>query len=243
MIDLLINLLVLLANVVAAVLIFHSFGKDTDKNKKITYTLIIVGAMYIVTLVIYFLSGIGIKKAVNTDTYRMYMMMAFVPVNLMILIPFTIYSCMETKRKKLKMKNLNNRLLIIEIVAIILIIGEFIYFRNAQKNLKRMQDEAINSTANNVSQNEILNEYMENYVNNTALNENLANEIQENVVDTNSNNEVLDNELINEINNTEVDPAGNDDEIDNLKNNNNENKTDENPSTDEETDTLPENTN
>lgn len=139
-------LFMLFANIVAAVLIYHSFGKGMDNEKKIKYSLIIVGGLYIITLVIYLLSGIGVGKIENAETARSYLMMAFVPINAIIIIPFTIYSCMKTKRKEITVKQLNKRLVMVEIVAVILIIVEFIYFRSYQKGLKEISDFVQNST-------------------------------------------------------------------------------------------------
>ena len=53
MISLVLLLFTLIANIVAVLLVYHSYGKKTDKNNKLRYTLIIIGAMYIATLIIY----------------------------------------------------------------------------------------------------------------------------------------------------------------------------------------------
>lgn len=54
--NIVISLFILVANAVAILLTYHSFGKDTEKTKKLFYTLIAMGIMYILILIIYFLA-------------------------------------------------------------------------------------------------------------------------------------------------------------------------------------------
>ena len=190
--NLFIILLILIANVVAYFLIFHSLGKEMESDKRIKTALIIIGAMYLITLVIYYLSGIGIGKFEKSESFRNYLMMAFVPVNLIIIVPYSIHSFMKTKKGKLNKKILNQRLLVIEIIALLILIIEFFYFRSAQKNMKKMAEEAQNATKNQetVEKNEEKNN---NEINNTEINNN---EINNNTI---SNNTINNNETNNEI--------------------------------------------
>lgn len=208
MINWIITAFMLLANIVAALLVYHSFGRDTDNNKKIMYSLIIIGGMYIVTLAIYFFSGIGVGKIENAETMRSYMMMAFVPVNTIVLIPFVIYSCMEAKRKKIKMKQLNQRLVIIEIIAIIIIIGEFIYFRNTQKNMKTLYDQLMQENKNSIVIKTKTEQGNDDFIQNVFFNEDLTNieitnkeEYTEDIVQENKEPgvQILENTITNEL--------------------------------------------
>lgn len=159
--SLFINLFVLLANLIAFFAIYHSFGKRMKKDKKIKTTLIIIGAMYIITLIVYLLSGIGVEKVQKNESFRTYLMMVFVPVNIIIIIPYSVYSFMQTQEKKISKEKLNKRLLIVEIVAIVILIIEFFYFRSSQKNLKELSDE--------LSYNEVI---VENNMQNNIIEEN-----------------------------------------------------------------------
>ena len=183
--NLFINLFALIANLVAFFAIYHSFGKKMVKENKIKITLIIIGAMYLITLVIYFLSGIGIEKVSNSVALRNYLMMAFVPINLIVIIPFSIYSFMQTQNKKIDKQILNKRLLIVEIVAIVILIVEFFYFRNVQKNNKRLADEAQN-LANNKEV--VVNIEDSNIEENNTENNNIKNNNIENDNNTENNN-------------------------------------------------------
>lgn len=151
-----INLFALIANIVAFLAIYNSFGKKTKKENRIKTTLIIIGAMYIITLIVYFLSGIGIEKIKNSEAIRNYLMMVFVPVNLIIIIPYSVYSFIKKQNKKISKEELNKKLLIIEIVAIIILILEFFYFRSVQKNMKKVSETTeniIENTEENIEEN------------------------------------------------------------------------------------------
>ena len=148
--NLFIILFILVANIVACLLTFHSFGKEMENSKKIKSTLMIIGAMYILTLILYFISGLGVEKVKNGEVYRNYLMMAFVPVNLIIIIPYSINSIMKAKKGNLDKQILNKRLVTIEMIAVFIFVAEFLYFRGSQKNMQRLAEEA-NNMANSQS--------------------------------------------------------------------------------------------
>ena len=58
-------LFILIANIVAILLTYYSFSKDFEKSKKLFYTMISMGVIYIITLIVYLLSTIGIAKEVK----------------------------------------------------------------------------------------------------------------------------------------------------------------------------------
>ena len=112
---------IFVANVIALLLTYHSFDKRIEKNKRMMYTMIAIGTMYILILVIYFFSSIGIEKEVSENSKNM-ITFTFVPVNTIIILPFLINSYKKAKAKEIKMESLNKRVIVIGIIAIILII-------------------------------------------------------------------------------------------------------------------------
>ena len=149
---LVIVLFIFVANCVALLLTYHSFDKKLDKNKRMLYTMIAVGTMYILISIIYFFSSIGIEKEVSENSKNM-ITFTFVPVNSIILLPFLINSYKKARQKEIKMESLNKRVIIIGIIAIILIISEFFYFRNIQNGIIRMMNELSNNVSENVINN------------------------------------------------------------------------------------------
>ena len=64
-------LFILIANIVAILLTYYSFSKDFEKSKKLFYTMISMGVIYIITLIVYLLSTIGIAKEVAKSSKNM----------------------------------------------------------------------------------------------------------------------------------------------------------------------------
>ena len=85
--NIIIFLFILVANVIAFLLIYNSFNKNVEKTKQLLYTMISMGIVYIVVLVIYFFSSIGLSKEVTSQAREM-ITFSFVPVNSIIILPF-----------------------------------------------------------------------------------------------------------------------------------------------------------
>ena len=144
-----ISIFILLANVIAIVSTYFSFGKKLGKDKKMMYTMIAMGIIYIITLVVYFFSSIGISNSNVTNGSRNIITFTFVPVNTIILVPFLIRSFEKAKNKEIKTAKLNQRVAIIAVIGIILIITEFFYFRNIQKNIIDYGSQVSNTVVTN----------------------------------------------------------------------------------------------
>lgn len=130
-----ISIFILVANIIAIVSTYFSFGKKLGKDKKMMYTMIAIGVIYILTLIVYLLSSIGVNNSNVTSASREMITFTFVPVNTIILLPFLIRSFEKAKNKEIKTAKLNQRVIIVVVIAVILMITEFFYFRNIQKNI------------------------------------------------------------------------------------------------------------
>lgn len=130
-----IYIFLMIANVIAIAAIYFAFGKRLSQDKKMLYTMISIGIIYIATLIVYFFSSIGVNNSNVTNVSRNMITFSFVPVNAIILLPFLIYSFAKTAEKELTEEKLKKRITIVAIIAIILVITEFFYFKNIQKNI------------------------------------------------------------------------------------------------------------
>lgn len=146
--NIIILLFILVANIVSVLLVYHSFGKNIEKTKQLLYTIITMGIMYIVVLIIFFFSSIGISKEAVEGSRNM-ITFTFVPVNAIILVPFLIKSFNQRKNNEITMEQLNRRTIIVVIIALALIIGEFFYFRNIEKGIVDIANQKQNQTALN----------------------------------------------------------------------------------------------
>lgn len=129
------------ANLIAVLLIYNSFGRKEEKQKRLINTLIAMGAIYIVVLVVYFFSSLGIEKTLASDQTKTMLTLAFVPVNAILFIPFLVMSQRKVKERKLSRMVFSRRLAITIVLAVIVLISEFFYFRNFQKSMVKLQQE------------------------------------------------------------------------------------------------------
>lgn len=189
MIQLLIQIFILLANIVAVLLVYYSFGRTTDKQKRFFGTMISIGLMYIVVLIVYSLSSIGIEQNSSSDTAKQLYTMSFVPINAIIIEPLLIHSYIDTKNKKIQVESLNRRAIIIIIVSIILLTWEFFFFRNTQKQIietqNKLQQNANSSSTNLINNVVINNEVIDNTNLNTIKTNNVA-ELNNKIDNTNT---------------------------------------------------------
>ena len=63
-------LFILVANIVSILLIYHSLDKNIEKTKRLLYTMIAMGVVYIIVLIVYFFSSIGIDKRIATQANK-----------------------------------------------------------------------------------------------------------------------------------------------------------------------------
>ena len=161
-------LFILVANIVSILLIYHSFDKNIEKTKRLLYTMIAMGVVYIIVLIVYFFSSIGIDKRIATQA-KQTIVFTFVPVNSIIVIPFMLRSFNKRKDREITGEQLNKRAVVMFIIAVVIVVSEFFYFRNIEKGIGRIieQQEATNNTANIAVENQISNsEIVENTISN-----------------------------------------------------------------------------
>lgn len=137
--DSIITLFIMAANVIAILLVYFSLEKNMNKQKKIITIMASIGSVYIITLVVYLLSSIGVEKISAAETVRNAIIMAFVPVNVILFLPFLIRSLKKMQSKIITMDSLNRRVIAVAILAVIVLIAEGSYFRNYQKKLKELE--------------------------------------------------------------------------------------------------------
>lgn len=97
--DSIITLFIMAANVIAILLVYFSLEKDMNKQKKIITIMASIGSVYIITLVVYLLSSIGVEKISAAEKVRNAIIMAFVPVNVILFLPFLICSFKKCRIK------------------------------------------------------------------------------------------------------------------------------------------------
>ena len=152
-------LFILVANIVSILLIYHSFDKNIEKTKRLLYTMIAMGVVYIIVLIVYFFSSIGIDKRIATQA-KQTIVFTFVPVNSIIVIPFMLRSFNKRKDREITGEQLNKRAVVMFIIAVVIVVSEFFYFRNIEKGIGRIieqQGAANEASTNRAVTNSVLN--------------------------------------------------------------------------------------
>lgn len=170
----------LLANVIAITIVYQ-FIKKLEKKQKIIFIASGVAVMYILISIVYWFSGFKIDENVH-EASKSFVLYLFVPVNVILFIPYLASQYMKLRQKKLKIEKFVSKLSAVIVLLIIVLVFEYFYFRNIQENIKNM-DNTQNKITNTEVQ--INNEVIENEVTtNEIINEIIGdNEIEyENIV-------------------------------------------------------------
>lgn len=180
------------ANVIAVLLVYYSFGKKMDKQKKFMNTLIGMGFICILVWCAFSLSSIGIEKISAIEKAKTLLTIAFVPVDAILFIPFLVSSFYKCKEEKITKKAFSNRVIIIAIFAIVVMVGEFFYFRNFQKDIVKLNEQIKANQEIEENNVENLNEEKQDNAEDTNKIDEEDKEIEENI-ETNNTNQVIEN--------------------------------------------------
>lgn len=135
-----IMLAIILANIIA-ISIVYQFIKKLDKKEKIIFVAISVAIVYILISITYWISGFGVDEKIHSQC-KDFITYMFVPVNVILFIPYIALNYMKFKDKKIKKEDLFKKVFIIVIIADIVLIVEYFYFKNIQNNVKQISQNA-----------------------------------------------------------------------------------------------------
>lgn len=180
---------IIVANLIAILLTYYSFNKSIEKTKRLLYTMISVGVMYILILIVYSFSSIGIAKKASSAAKDM-ITYTFVPVNTILVLPFMIRSFNKRKENEITTSQLNMRATIVLIITIVILVSEFFYFRKIQQGIIDIYNQKQNMESQNSSQASQNSQNTENQnISNTYQN------IDENMVNVTIDSSTKDNSI------------------------------------------------
>lgn len=152
---------ILLANIIAIAIVYQ-FIKKLEKKEKLIFIAISVALMYILISIIYWFSGFGINEAVH-EASKNFVLYLFVPVNVILFIPYFASQYMKLKLKQIKIEKFANKLSTLIVLLIVVLVMEYFYFRNIQENIKTMNDtQNVTQNTQVETQNEIISNEIEN---------------------------------------------------------------------------------
>ena len=152
---------ILLANIIAIAIVYQ-FIKKIEKKEKLIFIAISVALMYILISIVYWFSGFGIDEKVH-ETSKSFVVYLFVPVNVILFIPYFASQYMKLKLKQIKIEKFANKLSTLLVLLIVVLVAEYFYFRNIQENIKTMNDtQNVTQNTQVETQNEITSNEIEN---------------------------------------------------------------------------------
>ena len=183
------NLYLMIAIVIANVLaiaIVYQFIKKLENKEKIIIIAISIAIMYILISITYWISGFGINATIHEQS-KNFITYLFVPVNMILFVPYLAYQYVNVKEKKIKKEKFLKKVMITSCLLLAVLVIEFFYFRNIQNNIT-----TIGNNANNIS-NETQGNAMQNETQENIAQEENANETKENIAQEENANETKEN--------------------------------------------------
>lgn len=192
-----IMLALLLANAIAITLIYQ-FVKKLPKMNKIIFIAASFAIVYLLVSIIYWISGFGIEKNIN-EAAKDFIIFAFVPVNVIIFIPFIANKYNKLMLKKIEKEDFIKTIVIVSILALIVLTIECLYFKGMKKNIKQVNETVTKQTQQNEDkQSELSTNKIENTTINSIIENEQTNSIKNEKINDISNN-IMENKITNNI--------------------------------------------
>lgn len=157
-----IMLAILFVNAIAITLVYQ-FIKRLPKMEKIIFIGASFAIMYVLVSISYWISSFGIEETVN-EALKSFIIYIFVPVNVIILIPFVARKYYKWRQNEIDKESLIKRVIIVSIIGVIILAVQTIYFKQIKKNIEAMkptislEDELQNEIPSKPMENTLTNE-------------------------------------------------------------------------------------
>ena len=179
-----INLATLRINIFAIIMVY-TIIKKLDKKEILIFIATSFAIMYILVSIIYWISGFGIDSSIHKES-KNFVIFLFVPINIILTIPYSAVQYMKFRKKKIKRDELSKKITIAGTVLIIVLILEGFYFKKIQKNIGTITD-SLSTNNEEQSNNVVENEEVINNVNET-IDKNFENSKYSNAQNVESSN-------------------------------------------------------
>ncbi len=158
------------ANIIA-IAITYQIIKKMPKRNKIIFLAISVAIMYILVSIVYWISGFGIEAKIHS-ALKNFVTYLFVPINVVLFVPYFALQYKKFIHKQLKVEQFSKKLSILVTILIVVLVVEYFYFVNIQKNVKNIQENAQQTQSNEIQSNEVQNNGTKNNEEQTSENQN-----------------------------------------------------------------------
>ena len=158
------------ANIIA-IAITYQIIKKMPKRNKIIFLAISVAIMYILVSIVYWISGFGIDAKIHS-ALKNFVTYLFVQINVVLFVPYFALQYKKFIHKQLKVEQFSKKLSILVTILIVVLVVEYFYFVNIQKNVKNIQENAQQTQSNEIQSNEVQNNENKNNEEQTSENQN-----------------------------------------------------------------------
>lgn len=179
-------LAILLANIIAIAVVYQ-FIKRLGSKEKLVFIAISVAIIYILLTIIYWFSGFGIDEKIH-ESSKSFIIYLFVPINLILFVPFIASAYMKLKQNKIKVDKFLNICIRVVMVYLIFLVIQFFYFKNIQNNINKNINDMENNS--NQAEKEILN----------SIDNKTTNSISNEINNINVNEAIITNIITNSVN-------------------------------------------
>ena len=121
-----------------------SIYKKLEKKQILLFIAISFAIMYILISIVYWFSGFGIEKNIH-EASKNFVLYIFVPVNVILTIPYFASQYMKLKENVIKKNNFANKITIIGIILLTVLVAEFFYFKKIQKKITSINEVTQNN--------------------------------------------------------------------------------------------------
>lgn len=129
---------ILLLNLTAIYMTYKFLGEEIEKKEKFIFIAIGTAIMYVLVSLVYWLSTKNIELGTTSEKGKNLITFTFVPINIIIALPFLAKSYKYFKQGRLKKEKFKNRIILIGVILIIALIVEFFYFKDIQNGILSM---------------------------------------------------------------------------------------------------------
>ena len=189
---------IIILNVVAIVLTYHCLG-DLLKKERLVFIVVGLAVMYALTSVVYWISTNGIEITEVSETGKNLITFLFVPINGLVMLPLLAKSYYKYKTGGLDKSVLLKRGAVLGVLLLIVLIFEYMYFKNIQEQVVRLiqENQEIQQQENeNTLNGNVLGQEEQNTLNENALGQEEQNTLNENVLSQGGQNALNENNVL-----------------------------------------------
>jgi len=120
-----------------AIILVYQFVKRLPSKEKLIFIAVTTAIHYMLISIVYWLSSTGVDQTL-ADLTGQFIIYMFVPVNVILTIPFVANAYYKMRKEKLPKQKFINRCILMVVLTVIILIIEYFYFQSIQSSIAEM---------------------------------------------------------------------------------------------------------